>query len=334
MKLFVAGGAGYVGSHCVRELIGAGHEVVVFDNLNDGGHAEAVDPRAECIVADLSNRDALEQAFATHAFDAVMHFAAHLDVGESVAQPLKYYRNNISNTIELLDAMRRHEVRKLVFSSTCATYGEPDTLPITEELPQAPINPYGRTKLAIEWALQDSAGAWGLGATALRYFNASGASSDGTIGEDRDPEYHLIPLVLQVALGQRKLIKVFGTDYPTRDGTCVRDYIHVEDLASAHRLAIESQPPATFRAYNVGTGLGVTVRELIEISRSVCGCAIPSEDAPRRPGDPPELYADPTKLKKELGWNPKYTRIEPIIQTAWQWHRTHPKGYATEKPAP
>ncbi len=330
MKLFVAGGAGYVGSHCIRELIGAGHEVVVFDNLQDGGHAEAIDPRAETIVGDLSDAEALERAFSAHSFDGAMHFAAHLDVGESVSKPLKYYRNNIANTINLLEAMERHSVLRMVFSSTCATYGEPETLPITEGLPQDPINPYGRTKLAVEWVLEDSARAWGLGTTALRYFNASGASADGTIGEDRDPEYHLIPLVLQVALGQRALIKVFGTDYPTRDGTCVRDYIHIEDLATAHRLAIESQPSATFRAYNVGTGLGVTVRELIDVARTVTGCDIPSEDTPRREGDPPELYADPSKIKSELGWSPKYLEIELIIETAWQWHPTHPKGYATK----
>jgi UDP-glucose 4-epimerase len=226
--------------------------------------------------------------------------------------------------------MRAHDIKKIVFSSTCATYGVPRAVPMTEEMPQDPINPYGRTKLAIEWALADSAAAWGLGATALRYFNASGAAADGTLGEDRDPEYHLIPVVLQVALGQREEIKIFGLDYPTRDGSCVRDYIHVEDLASVHRIALETQQEGDFRYYNVGTGMGVSVKELIEVAREVTGHEIPAAPASRREGDPPELYADPTKAMTELNWQPQYTDIRRIVETAWNWHQAHPHGYAAK----
>ena len=329
MNLLVTGGAGYVGSHSVRELCAAGHRVVVLDNLKNGGHCAAVDPRATLVVADLGDAAAVDRAFAEHHFDAVMHFAALLDVNESVREPLKYYRNNIAYTVSLLETMQRHGVRRFVFSSTCATYGVPPKAPITEDMPQQPISPYGRTKLAVEWALRDASESWGLGATALRYFNASGAAADGTLGEDRTPEYHLIPLVLQVALGQRDHIKIFGTDYPTPDGTCVRDYIHVEDLAAVHRRAVESQPEGLFRFYNVGTGRGVSVKELIDVSRSVTGHPIPAFNAPRREGDPPELYADPSKIIRELGWRPRYTDIRETVSTAWQWHKSHPRGYAT-----
>lgn len=327
MKILVTGGAGYVGSHCIRTLCDVDHEVVVFDNLTLG-HREAVDARAKLVVGDLSDVELLRSTLGTGSFDAVMHFAAFAEVGESVARPLDYYRNNVSNTVTLLDAMRESDVKKIVFSSTCATYGMPDSVPITEDMPQLPINPYGRTKLAIEWALRDCATAWGLGATALRYFNASGAAADGSIGEDHDPESHLIPLVLQVALGQRSVIKIFGTDYPTPDGTCIRDYIHVEDLATVHRRAIESQPPSTFHYYNVGTGSGVSVKEIIDAARDVTGHDIPAEPAPRREGDPPQLYADPKKIMAELGWQPAYNDIRRTVETAWNWHKNHPKGFA------
>jgi len=326
LKILVTGGAGYVGSHCVRALCDAGHLVVVYDNLVTG-HLQAVDRRARLIVADLADRDRLTRLFAEEAFDAVMHFAASLDVGESVRDPLLYYRNNVGNTIGVLEAMRQAGVRKLVFSSTCATYGIPPSLPIREKMPQHPINPYGRTKLAMEWALCDCAEAWGLGATALRYFNAAGAAADGTLGEHHHPEIHLIPLTLQVALGQRAEIRIFGNDYATRDGTCVRDYVHVEDLASAHRLAVETQPEAMFRCYNVGTGHGSTVQEIVELARYVTSHPIPAVMAARRPGDPPELLADPSKLMAELGWRPEYTDTRRIIETAWNWHRAHPKGF-------
>ncbi len=329
MNILVTGGAGYVGSHCVRGLCDGDHSVVVYDNLTDGGHKEAVDKRVRLVVGDLADTALLDGTLAEGAFDGVMHFAAYLDVNESVRDPLSYYRNNVINSVSLIELMKKHDIKKIVFSSSCATYGVPRAVPITEGMPQNPINPYGRTKLAIEWALSDSAAAWGLGATALRYFNASGAAADGTLGEDRDPEYHLIPVVLQVALGQREDIKIFGLDYPTRDGSCVRDYVHVEDLADVHRIAIETQQEGEFRCYNVGTGLGVSVKELVEVARDVTGHDIPSTPSPRREGDPAELYADPTKAMTELGWQPKYTDIARIVETAWNWHKAHPQGYAT-----
>ncbi len=327
MNIFVTGGAGYVGSHCVRGLCDAGHGVVVYDNLTSGGHKEAVDPRTKLIVGDLADTDLIDSIFAEGRFDGVMHFAAFLDVHESIRKPLLYYRNNVINSVSLLELMQAHNINSIVFSSSCATYGPPPGVPITEEMPQSPITPYGRTKLAIEWTLRDSAVAWGLGATALRYFNAAGAGADASIGEDHDPEIHLIPRVLQVALGRRDEIRIFGLDYPTADGTCVRDYIHVEDLADVHRLAIETQVEGQFRCYNVGTGAGVSVKELIGVAREVTGHDIPASPAPRREGDPPELYADPTKVMTELGWQPRYTDIRRTVETAWQWHRNHPNGY-------
>jgi UDP-glucose 4-epimerase len=325
MKILVAGGAGYVGSHCVRRLLAGGHEVTVYDNLS-AGHAAAVPDGTPLVRADLADLFTLDKTLAG-GFDAVMHFAAFLDVGESVREPLKYYENNVCATIGLLKLMNNHGVRRLVFSSTCATYGEPATMPITEDLPQSPINPYGHTKLAIEWAMRDSAVAWNLGSCALRYFNAAGAASDGSIGEDHDPEIHLIPIVLQVALGQRDSVSIFGADYPTPDGTCVRDYIHMEDLAEAHLLALEALEEGRFDAYNVGTGVGTSVREIIEAAREVTGHPILAMEADRRPGDPPMLYADPTKLKTALGWEPRYTKIVDTIATAWRWHKEHPRGY-------
>jgi UDP-glucose 4-epimerase len=326
MRILVTGGAGYVGSHCVRALCDANHEVVVLDNLSTG-HRAAVDDRAKWIHADLADATALKAAFADASIDAVMHFAASAEVGESVRDPLKYYRNNVVNTAGLLEACHNHDVKQFVFSSTCAVYGVPAGVPITEDMPKAPISPYGRTKLAIEWMLQDCAAAWGLGATALRYFNAAGAASDGLLGEHHEPETHLIPRVLQVALGMHEDVKLFGVDYPTDDGSCVRDYVHVEDLASAHRLVLEQQPAGKFRAYNVGTGLGASVKQVIEAARKVTDHEIPASPAPRRDGDPPELYADPTHIRTELGWEPHYTDIEKIIETAWNWHRSHPSGF-------
>jgi UDP-glucose 4-epimerase len=325
-RIMVTGGAGYVGSHCVRALCDAGFDVVVLDNFCSG-HRQAVDERASLIEGDLSNHHLIRQTLAGGEVDGVMHFAAHLDVNESVRDPLKYYENNIVNTIRLLGAMADAGVRKFVFSSTCATYGEPDVCPITEDTNQAPINPYGHTKLAMEWAMRDSADAWDLGGCALRYFNASGAASDGSIGEDHDPEFHLIPVVLQVALGQREKVFIFGTDYPTPDGTCVRDYIHVEDLASAHVLAMQTQKPGEFRCYNVGTGNGASVREIIDACRDVTGHAIPAIESPRREGDPPQLFADPSKIRRELGWSCKHANIRSVVETAWKWHQSHPNGY-------
>lgn len=326
MRLFITGGAGYVGSHCVRCLLNAGHQVTVFDNLSYG-HRAAVHPDATFVQGDLADGKKLAEVVKAGKYDAVLHFAAWLNVGESVTEPLKYYRNNVANTLNLLEAMQAADIKRFVFSSTCAIFGEPETLPIHENLPKDPINPYGATKLAVEFMLADSCTAWGLGATALRYFNASGAAADGTIGEDHTPENHLIPIVLQVALGQRDKIKVFGTDYPTPDGSCIRDYIHVEDLAEAHRVALEAIKPGTFDFFNVGTGNGKSVLEVINACRKVTGHEIPAEHVDRRPGDPPSLYADSSKLQSTLGWKPKYTDIEEIVRTAWKWHESHPNGY-------
>jgi UDP-glucose-4-epimerase GalE len=326
MRILVTGGAGYVGSHTVRLLCERGHDVVVLDNLV-AGHRQAVHPDAKLVVGNLADADALGRLLRDGA-EAVMHFAAYLDVGESVRDPLKYYRNNVVNTIILLEAMQACGVGRLVFSSSCATYGEHQTMPLREDMPTRPINPYGRTKLAMEWALQDSAAAWGLAATALRYFNAAGAAAGGSIGEDHRPEPHLIPRVLAVALGQLDHIGIFGRDYPTPDGTCIRDYVHVEDLAEAHLLALERTEPGVFSHYNLGTGQGTSVRQVIDACRAVTGHAIPVVDQPRRSGDPPCLMADPTLARERLGWQPKHTDITSIVDSAWRWHSAHPSGYA------
>lgn len=326
MQIFVTGGAGYVGSHCVRGMTAAGHAVTVFDNLV-AGHRGAIDPKARFVQGELADAGLLKKLFAETSYDAVMHFAAWLNVGESVHKPLEYFRNNVSNTLTLLESMRDAAIRRFVFSSTCAIYGEPAALPIVEALPTNPINPYGETKLAVEWMLRDCAPAWGLGSVALRYFNASGAAPDATIGEDHHPENHLIPLVLQVALGQREFISVFGNDYPTPDGTCVRDYIHVEDLADAHLRAVAAVEPGRPDAFNVGTGQGHSVQEVIAAARRVTGHAIPVRMVERRAGDPPSLYANSDKLRKSLGWSPKWTELDRVIGSAWEWHRTHPRGY-------
>jgi UDP-glucose 4-epimerase len=331
MKLLVTGGAGYVGSFCVRALCEGNHDVVVYDNL-EAGHAAAVDARAKLIVGDLADANSLEQVVRDAGFDGVLHFAAYLNVSESVADPIKYYRNNVANTITLLDLMQKHQILKMVFSSTCATYGLPEAVPITEDMPQAPINPYGHTKLTMEWAMRDSAPAWKLGTTSLRYFNACGAAADGSIGEDHDPEIHLIPNILRVAAGRQEQVNIYGVDYPTRDGSCIRDYIHVDDLADAHVLAIESQEPGEFRAFNVGTGVGTSVKQVIEAAREVTGQPIAAKPGPRRPGDPPELYADPGRAMDALGWEPRHTDIHTIVETAWEWHRTHPEGYEPDRP--
>lgn len=327
MRLFITGGAGYVGSHCVRALLKAGHSVTVYDNLSFG-HRAAVHADASFIRGELSDAGRITEVLSAGRFDAVLHFAAWLNVGESVQEPLKYWRNNVANSLTLLESMQAAGVKRIVFSSTCAIFGEPTTVPIHEQLAKDPINPYGCTKLAVEMMLRDSCRAWGLGATALRYFNASGASSDGSIGEDHRPENHLIPLVLQVALGQREHIKIFGTDYPTPDGSCIRDYIHVEDLAEAHRLALEAIEPGSFDCFNVGTGRGYSVLEVIQACRAVTTHPIPAVAVERRAGDPPALFADSTKLRSKLGWSPRYADLEPIVATAWTWHHAHPRGFA------
>ncbi len=326
MKIFVAGGAGYVGSHCVRRLVAAAHKITVYDNLS-AGHRQAVDPQAALVQGDLADPAQLDAVFDVGHFDAAMHFAAFLNVGESVHEPLRYWQNNVAHTLNLLTCMKKHAVRRFVFSSSCAVYGERDEMPIREDQRRSPINPYGSTKLAVEWMLEQSATAWELGAVALRYFNAAGAAADGMIGEDHDPEIHLIPIVLEVALGQRENVKVFGTDYPTPDGTCIRDYVHVEDLAAAHLLAVESCSSGRFAAYNVGTGTGRSVLEVISAARQVTGHPIPAVASARRPGDPPMLFADASLVQHQLGWTPNYVDIRKIIGTAWQWHQSHPHGY-------
>lgn len=327
MNILVVGGAGYIGSHACRHLLDAGHSVSVYDNLSRG-HREAV-PEGLLIEGEVADREKLVRVIRERQIEAVMHFAAFALVNESVNDPSLYYRNNVIAALELLDAMRETGVTKFVFSSTTATYGEPDVVPIPETTPQHPINPYGFTKLVIEQALADYAAAYGLGYAALRYFNAAGARPDGTIGEDHDPESHLIPIVLQVALGQRDKITIFGDDYATADGTCVRDYIHVDDLADAHLRALEAIRPAVGLRLNLGTGRGTSVREIVEACRAVTGHPIPEAMGERRAGDPPELVADARKASEVLGWKPKYTEPAEIIETAWRWHRSHPHGYAT-----
>jgi UDP-glucose-4-epimerase GalE len=325
MRILVVGGAGYIGSHAVKLFRGRGHDVWVYDNLGMG-HRAAV-PAERLIVGDLAERDRLDQVLVEKRIEAVVHFAAFAFVGESVKAPAKYYQNNVVNTVQLLDAMRRHGVGKIVFSSTCATYGVPEKMPITEDTPQRPINPYGATKLMIEQALADFAVAYHWGYAALRYFNASGAAADGSIGEDHDPETHLIPLVIDAATGKRPHIEVFGTDYPTPDGTCIRDYIHVDDLAEAHLLALEALGPGKFLTYNLGTGVGNSVREVIRCVEQVTGLKVPVKEGPRRAGDPPVLVAAADKVKRELGWTPRYSDLRKTIETAWNWHRRHPNGY-------
>ena len=325
MRILVVGGAGYIGSHAVRYLIKRGHDVKVYDNLCLG-HAKAV-PAGRLIQGDLADRAGIESALREHAIEAVMHFAAFASVPESVTEPAKYYANNVVGTINLLDAMRSVGVSRIVFSSTCAVYGIPEQVPMTENTPKAPINPYGFSKLVIEQALADYAHAYDLGYTALRYFNACGAAADGAIGEDHDPESHLIPVCLEVALGKRPQIQITGTDYPTPDGTCIRDYIHVEDLADAHCKALERIVPGQGKVYNLGSGTGFSVRQVIESARRVTGHPIPAVEASRREGDPPALVAAPELAKQELGWSAKFTEIDAIIASAWNWHKTHPRGY-------
>jgi len=279
------------------------------------------------LVGELADETLLDDVFGRTPFDAVMHFAAFIEVGQSVVDPLKFYDNNVGNSIRLLRAMQRHGVKRFVFSSTCAVYGVPERMPITEDMMRAPASPYARAKLAVEWALADSADAWGLGFVALRYFNAAGAAGDATIGEDHNPESHLIPNVLKVPLGHLPHVRVFGTDYPTPDGTCVRDYVYVEDLIEAHLLAIEAIKSGEGRYYNVGTGHGASVREVIETARAVTGHPIPVVEEPRRPGDVPVLCADSSKIQRELGWSPRYVNLRETVASAWAWHKSHPKGF-------
>ena len=325
MNVLVVGGAGYIGSHAVRLLIEAGHNVTVYDNLSRG-HRDSV-PAGLLVEGELSDRPKVVETLHSKKIDAVMHFAAFALVNESVNDPSLYYRNNVIDAVELLDAMREADVKRIVFSSTTATYGEPEQIPIAETTPQQPINPYGFTKMVFEQALADYAAAYGFGYAALRYFNAAGARPDGTIGEDHDPESHIIPIVLQVALGQRDSITIFGDDYDTPDGTCVRDYIHVHDLGEAHLLALNKLESGKGLCVNLGTGRGTSVREIVEACREVTGHPIPEVMGQRRAGDPSTLVADAKLAKKLLGWEPKFTNVKAIVETAWKWHKSHPHGY-------
>ncbi len=321
MKILVTGGAGYIGSVTTELLLDAGHDVTVFDNL-ERGHRAAVDPRARFIEGDLRQAASIVAAMGDVKPDAVMHFAAFALVGESMEQPELYFRNNVVGGINLADAMLKHEVGRIVFSSTCATYGQPERVPITEDEKQKPTNPYGESKLMFEQTLKWHRELHGMKTIFLRYFNACGATVK--FGEDHTPETHIIPIVLQAALGKRKKVFIYGDDYETPDGTCVRDYIHIVDLAQAHILALAT---AHDGAYNLGTGDGYSVREVIETARAVTGRAIPAEIGPRRPGDPARLIAAAGKAHTVLGWKPRYAALETIVGSAWEWHQRYPNGY-------
>jgi UDP-glucose 4-epimerase len=323
LKLLVTGGAGYVGSVVAHQLVEAGHETVVLDNLAKG-HEAAVPEGTRLVGGDLLDAEGT-RATISEGFDGVLHFAALSLVGESVEEPERYYRNNVCGTLNLLEAMVEAGVPRLVFSSTAAVYGEPEEVPIPETSPALPTNPYGASKLAVDRMIAAVAAARGLAATSLRYFNVAGAS--GRFGEDHHPETHLIPLVLQAAAGTRDLVRIFGTDYPTRDGTAVRDYIHVEDLGRAHLLALEAAKAGEHRVYNLGNGAGFSVREVVEAARTVTGRRIDAVEAPRRAGDPAVLVASSDRARAELGWKPEKPELEAMISDAWDWMRSHPDGY-------
>ena len=325
MRVLVCGGAGYIGSNMTAMLAAKGHEPIVFDNLSKG-HKSAI-RQAEFAEGNLADYELLVETLRKYKIEAVMHFAAFIEVGESVQTPLKYYQNNLSNTQNLLSAMEVVGVEKFVFSSTAAVYGMPNKVPITEDLQAQPINPYGETKLAIEKMCHWQSQAGKLRYAALRYFNACGAGDNCKLGEDHRPESHLIPLIIQAAMGKRADIKIYGTDYPTDDGTCVRDYIHIEDLCSAHLLALDKLGQERELVYNLGNGKGYSVKEVIETVKKVSGKDFKVVTTQRRPGDPPILTADATKAIKELGWKTEFAELEKIIATAWQWHSDHPDGY-------
>lgn len=327
MAILVLGGAGYIGSHTVYELIDAGRDVVVADNLLTGFRA-AVHPKAHFYQLDIRDRSSLDELFTKEKIEGVIHFAASSQVGESMSDPLKYYDNNLHGTMVLLQAMVAHGVDKIVFSSTAATYGEPERVPILETDRTDPTNCYGETKLAMEHMMRWVSRAHGLKYVALRYFNACGAHPSGAIGEAHNPETHLIPLILQVPNGQREKISIFGDDYPTKDGTCIRDYIHVSDLAQAHILALDHLlQGGESDVFNLGNGVGFTVKEVIDVARAVTGHPIPAETCPRRAGDPAQLIASSKKAVEQLGWKPKYNDLNTIIASAWKWHSAHPRGY-------
>ncbi len=329
MNVLVAGGAGYIGSHTVKRLKEAGHSPVIYDNLSRGHREVAHILNVPAVFSDLNDRTSLTNALREYKIDCVMHFAAYAYVGESVEKPLMYYWNNVATTISVLQCMNDAGVNRFVFSSTCATYGDPERVPIAEDQRKAPVSPYGRSKLMVEQVLADQLIANKMFSfAALRYFNASGCALDGSIGEDHTPETHLIPVAIQAALGQRANLQIFGTDYPTPDGTNVRDYIHVDDLADAHILAMEKLKPGEPMYLNLGTGRGFSVREIIKTVEKVSGKSIAVQEGPRRPGDAIALYADPSKAKAVLGWEAKHKEPEAIVRSAWNWFSKHPKGYA------
>ncbi len=339
MAVLVTGGAGYIGSHGVKRLLEEGHEVVAVDNLFRG-HAEAIEAlrsvgpgKLHFAKADIGDKQTLLKLMREHGVDTVMHFAALAYVGESVDEPLRYYRNNTASALTLLEACDEAGISKFVFSSTCATYGEPPKVPMDESTPQSPISPYGMSKLHVEHMLRDYANACRVTGkpfayAALRYFNVAGSDPDGLVGEDHDPETHLIPVIIEAALGVREQIKIFGTDYPTPDGTCIRDYIHVCDLIDAHVAVMNALQPGDERFYNLGIGKGYSVREIIEAVRRVSGKDFKVEEVERRPGDPAALFADASKIRNELGWSAKFTDVDEVVRTAWNWFEKHPNGYA------
>jgi len=327
MNILVLGGAGYIGSHTVNELIKNGNNVVVADSLTTG-HKKAVNSDAKFYEGDIRDGKFLDKVFTEEKIDVVMHFCAYSLVGESVTNPLKYYNNNIGGAITLLEKMQEHGISKIVFSSTAATYGEPERVPIVETDKTEPTNPYGETKLAMEKMFKWSSQAYGIEYVSLRYFNACGADESAFIGEDHSPETHLIPLILQVPLGKREFISIFGTDYSTPDGTCIRDYIHVTDLAQAHILAADYlMNGGKSDIFNLGNGIGFSVKEVIETARKVTGHPVPAKEVERRAGDPAQLIASSEKAKKILGWKPEHNSLEEIIDSAWKWHKSHPNGF-------
>ncbi|MDD3588611.1 MAG: UDP-glucose 4-epimerase GalE [Thermoguttaceae bacterium] len=327
MNVLVTGGAGYIGSHAVKALLASDHHVAVIDNLSKG-HRKAVSPEASFYQVDLHETNRLEEILRANKIEVVMHFAAFIAVGESVSEPVMYYRNNTGGALSLLTAMSACGVKRFIFSSTAATYGQPERVPIEEDDRQRPINPYGWSKWMVERILRDlSTSDPDFAFTALRYFNVAGAAQDGSIGEDHHPETHLIPKVLDVPLGHEQFVPVFGHDYQTADGTCVRDYVHVEDLISAHILAMNALTPGRHKFYNLGIGRGYSVREIVEAAREVTGHPIPIQYGPRREGDPDSLFACSNKIQQELHWKPRFTDVHEVIETAWNWHRNHPNGY-------
>ena len=325
--ILVCGGAGYIGSHAVRQLIDRGEEVIIVDNL-ETGHEDAIHPQAKFYKVDIRDEEALDKVFAENKIDEVIHFAANSLVGESMTNPLKYFNNNVHGTEILLKVMVAHDVKKIVFSSTAATYGEPKNIPILESDETNPTNAYGETKLCMEKMMKWADKAHGVKYISLRYFNVAGAHESGEIGEDHNPETHLIPLILQVPLGKREFISIFGDDYETHDGTCIRDYIHVTDLADAHILAVHKlREGSESNIYNLGSGNGFTVKEMIATARKVTGHEIPAKVCERRAGDPAKLVASSEKARRELGWVPKHENVEDMISSAWNWHQKHPNGF-------